>query len=303
LKKIYNNETPLVSIVLPTYNHGLYICRAIDSVLNQTYKNWELIIVDNYSTDETEILVSEYKDSRIQYFKNHNHGIIAISRNFGIKKSNGDWIAFLDSDDWWKRNKLEYCMFYAIFKNADILYHDLILINKNFRKYFLRNAKSRNLTKPIFYDLLINGNAILNSSVVVKKQILQKVGLLSQSNDKFTWEDYDCWLKISQITQNFFYLKKKLGFYWLGGGNNSNPERDLINSSSICLNYINNNLTYTPAWILYSQGKAYYKKGQMIQGRKRLLQLINLNKSFSLSLKSIILIVYYQFRSYLIQLF
>lgn len=296
---INNSNKPLVSIILPTFNHGLYICRAIESVLQQTYVNWELIIVDNYSIDETEFLVSLYKDSRIKYFKNYNYGIIATSRNFGINKSNGDWIAFLDSDDWWKKNKLELCLKYINKYNADILYHDLHLIKKQNQKYSLCKAKSRKLSKPIFYDLLINGNAILNSSVIVKKEILQKVGLLSQQSDKLTWEDYDCWLKVSKITENFYYLSKKLGYYWIGGGNNSNFDRDLINTSSISLNYIDNNISYIPIWILYSQGKAYYKKGEILEGRNKLLQIILLNKSISFSIKSILFLIHYHSFSYL----
>lgn len=293
---INNPTNPLVSIVLPTFNHGLYICRAIESVLQQTYVNWELIIVDNYSIDKTEFLVSTFKDSRIKYFKNHNYGIIATSRNFGINQSSGDWIAFLDSDDWWKKSKLELCLKHVNKYNADILYHDLFLIKNQHQKISFKIAKSRKLTKPIFNDLLINGNAILNSSVIVKKDILKAVGLLSEMHDKVTWEDYDCWLKVSKITDNFYYLNKRLGYYWVGGGNISNPDKDLINATSICLNYINDNLSFTPVWILYSQGKAYYKKGDSLNGRDKLLQILFLNISFTFSIKSLLLIMYYQFK-------
>jgi len=293
---INNLNVPLFSIVLPTFNHGIYISRAIESIIQQTYINWELIIVDNYSIDETEILVSKYKDPRIQYFKNHNYGIIATSRNFGINKTSGDWIAFLDSDDWWKKNKLELCLKYLNKYEVDILYHDLFLIKNQNQKISFKIAKSRKLTKPVFNDLLKNGNAILNSSVIVKKDILNAVGLLSELPDKVTWEDYDCWLKISKITDNFFYLNKRLGYYWIGGGNISNPDKDLLNATSICSNYINNNLSLIPAWILYSQGKAYYKKGDNLKGRDKLLQILFLNISITFSFKSLLLIIYYQFK-------
>ena len=97
----------LVSIVLPTYNRGYCLARAINSVLIQTYENWELLIVDNNSSDETNELLREYVDLRIKVHHLNNEGIIARARNFGLSSSRGDWVAFLDSDDWWEREKLE----------------------------------------------------------------------------------------------------------------------------------------------------------------------------------------------------
>ena len=93
------NFTPLVSIVIPTYNHGNYIGKAIKSLINQTYQNWEAIIIDNQSSDQTYEEIKNYSDSRIKYFEINNNGVIAKSRNYGISISKGDWIAFLDSDD------------------------------------------------------------------------------------------------------------------------------------------------------------------------------------------------------------
>ena len=86
--------TPLVSIVIPTYNHARYLGRALQSVLDQTYINWEAIIIDNHSTDNTDQLVASFSDSRIIYLKIHNNGVIASSRNAGIREAKGEWIAF-----------------------------------------------------------------------------------------------------------------------------------------------------------------------------------------------------------------
>ena len=97
----------LVSIIMPSYNTGKFIKETINSVLNQTYNNWELIIVDDCSTDDTEEIVNAIKDNRIKFLKNSTNSGAAISRNKAIKEAKGKWIAFLDSDDLWKKEKLE----------------------------------------------------------------------------------------------------------------------------------------------------------------------------------------------------
>jgi glycosyltransferase involved in cell wall biosynthesis len=94
-----DNASPLVSVVIPTYNHARYLGRALQSVLDQTYKNWEAIVIDNHSTDNTAELIASFADQRITYLKIHNNGVIAASRNAGIRAAKGEWLAFLDSDD------------------------------------------------------------------------------------------------------------------------------------------------------------------------------------------------------------
>lgn len=98
----------LVSIVMPSYNTGKYIAESIKSVLAQTYTNWELLIVDDCSTDNTDEVVSEFlSDERIHYIKNEKNSGAAVSRNRALREAKGKWIAFLDSDDTWHPQKLE----------------------------------------------------------------------------------------------------------------------------------------------------------------------------------------------------
>lgn len=97
----------LVSVIMPSWNTAKYIGESIQSVINQTYTNWELIIVDDCSTDNTEEVVSSYKDSRIRFIKNADNVGAAIARNRGLREARGEWIAFLDSDDLWTSDKLE----------------------------------------------------------------------------------------------------------------------------------------------------------------------------------------------------
>lgn len=97
----------LVSIIMPSWNTGRFIGESIQSVLNQTYKNWELIIVDDCSTDNTDEIVASFDDERIRYFRNDKNSGAALTRNKAMREARGEWIAFLDSDDLWTPEKLE----------------------------------------------------------------------------------------------------------------------------------------------------------------------------------------------------
>ncbi|MCW7471383.1 glycosyltransferase family 2 protein [Leptospira kanakyensis] len=220
------NQNPLVSIVIPTYNRAADLNRALVSIINQTYSNWEVLLVDNHSTDNTDEIVAAFNNPRIKKFKILNGGIIAKSRNLGIKEANGEYIAFLDSDDWWAPEKLQ-CSVLALDKGADIVYHDLWLAKADNKFCFFRRAKTRTLQVPVLLDLLKNGNAVTNSSVVVRKSIVEKVGYLSEDIDFLAWEDFDYWIRISKLTNKFYRLNKCLGYYWIGGGNLSNQERTI----------------------------------------------------------------------------
>ena len=100
-------EDKLVSIIMPTYNCAKFIGKTIESVIAQTYENWELIIVDDCSKDNTEEVVSKYKDNRIKYYRLENNSGAAVARTEAMKKARGSYMSFLDSDDLWKKDKLE----------------------------------------------------------------------------------------------------------------------------------------------------------------------------------------------------
>lgn len=97
----------LVSVIMPSWNTDRFIGESIQSVINQTYTNWELIIVDDCSTDSTDNVVASYKDDRIRYLKNKKNSGAALTRNRALREAKGEWIAFLDSDDLWMPEKLE----------------------------------------------------------------------------------------------------------------------------------------------------------------------------------------------------
>ena len=192
-----NTKQPLVSVIMPTYNHARFIGEAIDSVLNQTYKNLELIIIDNYSEDNTEKIVSSYKDDRIKYLKFKNNGIIAASRNYGIKHSRGEYIAFLDSDDLWLPEKLEkQIKVFQISNETAMLYTRFKIIEGDIisNRIFPKNGKykSGNIFKALYIRPFI-----ACSSVMVKRNILDQVGLFDTDPDLVAIEDTDLWLRIA----------------------------------------------------------------------------------------------------------
>ena len=203
---------PLISVVIPSYNHCFFIKNAIESVINQTYSNWELIIVDNNSSDDTDKILHEFRKHKLTIIKVTNNGIIAVSRNIGIKAAKGNWIAFLDSDDSWEKNKLELCV-NEIKPEIDLIYHDLTIDDLRFKFYKKNKLKARFLSSPIIIDLLCNGNCIYNSSVLVRKNKLKEVGYISTDADMIASEDYNTWLKISNLSDGFKYIPKSLGNY------------------------------------------------------------------------------------------
>ena len=190
---------PVVSVIMPTYNQAEFIVNAIESVLNQSYQSFELIIIDNYSEDNTEKVVESYKDKRIRYSKFRNNGIIAASRNHGIRQSRGEYIAFLDSDDAWHRQKLE--MQLAEFKQPDIIgvACDSILIPET--AYYRKNAFGRSKVGYIDYqyDDILNRNSIATSSVILRKDTLERVGGFDENIDFAFIEDWELWLRVSKL--------------------------------------------------------------------------------------------------------
>jgi glycosyltransferase involved in cell wall biosynthesis len=231
--------TPLISIIVPTYNHAMFIKKAIISVKNQTYKNWELIIIDNFSTDNTQKVIKNFRDKRLKYYKIKNDGIIAKSRNFGIKFSKGEWIAFLDSDDYWIENKLEICV-KNINEKVDFIYHDLESVC--FKKFFFKKKIiGRSLKKPILKDLLVStiskGTPIANSSVMIRKKILIKIKGINENKKLIASEDYNTWLRAAQITDNFKYINLRLGFFLIHEGSTQKKKKFIYSSKRGCIKF------------------------------------------------------------------
>ena len=220
-----------ISILLPTYNQCNLLKKSIKSVIKQTFKNWELIVIDNKSTDDTKKFVKKISklDKRIKYLSISNKGILAKSRNLGIRKSKGQWIAFIDSDDIWFKDKLLKCYNYALKTKADFIYHPVFSINEVSNSKKIISDKNRDIKHPIYKDLILNGNSIAQSSAMVKKTILKKIGKISEDSDVYSWEDFDTWIRCSLVTDNFVQVPIPLAECWTGRGTLSNLEQTQIN--------------------------------------------------------------------------
>jgi|APSaa5957512535_1039671.scaffolds.fasta_scaffold00811_15 glycosyltransferase involved in cell wall biosynthesis len=252
---------PLVSIIIPTYNRADDLEYALESVIAQTYSNWEVWVIDNHSEDNTDDVVKGFNDSRIKLIKIHNEGLIAASRNLGIEHSTGTYIAFLDSDDWWMPEKLEESVKY-LEQGLDIVYHDLLIVKKRNQKIFWKKAHAKDLKKPVFRDLLANGCALMHSSVVLRKNVLVKAGGLPEDRDMNNWGDIYAWLCLAKHTDKFKKLPKAHGYYWLGGGNFTTPKRTIaaINRfESIFKGDIKDLNLDSIFWLDYTKGRLYYR--------------------------------------------
>ena len=287
-----NQIKPLISIIIPTYNHANYLGKALNSILDQSYNNWEVIVIDNHSTDKTVNVINRFNDKRIRYIKIHNNGIIAKSRNKGILLSKGEWIAFLDSDDWWSLNKLKICVEH-INSDVDLIYHDLEIISNERLPFKRKTVRSRHLKKPVLIDLLVGGNAISNSSVIVRKNILEKVGLINEKKELIAAEDYNTWLKIAAVSDKFLYLSKRLGYYFVHDRSVSkkNMALSIQQATSEFLSILNDKQKIKlESNTRYISGRFYYLNHDYKKAKKDLLFTL-CHGLFSLKLKALFMIL------------
>lgn len=191
--------TSLVSIIMPAYNAEKHIEESIQSVINQTYKNWELIIVDDGSTDNTKSIVKQNieRDNRIRYYYQKN-GKQGKARNLAISKANGNWLAFLDSDDLWFENKLSHQIDYTKNKEVDLIFSDAVVFEDIIN---IDLTKTIGSFKGVCFgedsiDLFLNKNQIPILTVIVKKKCLENVGNFSEKPQLQNAEDYHLWLKL-----------------------------------------------------------------------------------------------------------
>ena len=193
-------NTPLVSIILPAYNGDETIAFSIESVLNQDYKNWELIIINDYSKDNTENILLKYRDlnEKITYIRHEQNKGLQKTLNEGIRISNGKYIARIDQDDTWNSTSKLSKQIEFLEENPDyvLVGTDAIIHDKNgtsLGEYSLpKNDKE--IRKNI-----LSKNCFLHASIVAKKEAMEKVGLYGEDTGSFCIEDYELWLRLGTI--------------------------------------------------------------------------------------------------------
>jgi glycosyltransferase involved in cell wall biosynthesis len=251
-------------VVVPTYNRAADLGRCLDSLVRQTYWEFEVIVCDDGSTDNTREVVDRYANRlALRYDWAENFGGPARPRNAGLRLARGEYVALLDSDDWWCPDKLLWSV-RVLDRGADVVYHDLYQVKSRRQRFFFRTHKSRALRAPAFDELIRVGNVVPNSSVVLRAALLKAVGGFSEDPTLIAWEDYDAWLRVAKLTSRFERLPQTLGYYWLGGGNTTSPARTIRNLERFRELYIAgsaNGVRAEPAWYHYMLGLAHHQLG------------------------------------------
>ena len=204
----------LVSIIMPSYNTGKYIAETIRSVLAQTYANWELIIVDDCSSDNTDAVARQFlSDERIRYIKNEKNGGAALSRNRALREAKGKWIAFLDSDDLWESDKLQKQIAFMKDNGYHFSYTNYIEIDECSQPNGKMVTGPKRITKCGMYSYCWPGCLTVMYDAEV-------VGLV-QIEDIKKNNDYAMWLKVCKKA-DCYLLDETLAKYRKRSGSISN---------------------------------------------------------------------------------
>ena len=231
---------PLVSVIVNCYNSASYLDKTIESILNQTYRNFEIVFWDNQSTDNSAEIYLSYKDLRCKYFYADEHTKLSTARNLAIEKASGEFIAFIDCDDLWMSSKLEYQVDVLLadpevgFVYSDF---DIIMMSNDdnakslyysYSRFVYRTSEKRNI-----YHKLLEGNFIIFSSVIVRKSIFVSTGGFKPefSHD----EDYDLLIKCSLISKGAVVNKKLISYRIHSSNNSFNNRKMSLNENSIIL--------------------------------------------------------------------
>ncbi len=188
----------LVSIIMPSYNSEKYIKDSIESVLSQTYPFWELLIVDDCSTDKTVEIIKSFKDERIKLFQNEVNSGAAISRNWALREAKGKWIAFLDSDDLWLPTKLEEQLDFMIVNNYSFSYTDYRVCNDGVLTNRIITAPNKMTFRKIKCYCYVATLTVI--------YYFDKVGLIQITDIKKN-NDYAMWLRALSKTNGYRYPK------------------------------------------------------------------------------------------------
>lgn len=290
---------PFYSIVIPAYNASGFIKYALNSVKDQAYCDYEVIVINDGSNDTTLQVIKDY----FMEFPNIKHKIInqenkgiGSARNRGIEKAEGEFVAFLDADDRWHKGKLLKIKNYLKCNpDVDLICHDEYRVGNG-------EIQGRNKFGPYktYKDLLFGGNCISTSATVVRKDKLFEAGLFSENMDFNGVEDYDLWLRLSRISKVAYYHEILSEYYIHSEGITSNVKKHIKN----VLNVLNYHFNQWPKKSIYYKYMMRKRKAEVMQVAGKCfiktgdfdLAQIYLSKSFILNplcLKTLIALVVY----------
>jgi teichuronic acid biosynthesis glycosyltransferase TuaG len=226
---------PLISIIMPAYNAAQFMAESIRSVIDQTYTNWELIIINDGSTDDTEAIANKQVlvDRRIRLI-NQTNKKLSGARNAGIKAATGEWLAFLDSDDLWVPDKLtKQIETISVQLGVGVIFSDgYIFNNDDITNNLPYNTAYGFFSGADMYKLLYQGNYIPVLSVLVKKEYLDLIGL--QDENLIACQDWDYWLRLAANDVGFYGMQEKL-FYYRRHNQNMSNDNYLILFEKACV--------------------------------------------------------------------
>jgi len=262
---------PKITIITPTYNSSKFIRRTIDSVLAQTYTDWEFLLIDDHSTDNTLEIISEYakKDHRIKILKTpKNSGGPALPKNIGIENAAGEYVAFLDHDDQWLEQKLEKQLKFFTESGNNKL--GVVACYVNIRDSITGNiiSKYRNLHKKDASTAMIQDNFIVTSSCLMTKlDILKEVGLFDVVFK--VSDDWDMWLRILEANYEFDFIPEYLINYFKHLKNlSNNTETELGDLKRLSFKHSNKLLKIRGYRVL---AYSYFNNKQYVLSRKYFL--------------------------------
>lgn len=237
---------PFFSVVIPTYNRAELLERAIISVLNQSFQDFEIIIIDNNSTDNTLDVVEAFRDPRIRLYKIDNRGIIAISRNLGMSKARGEWIALLDSDDLWYSSRLETLVDSIQCDDAcDVISTDEVKVcsNSNSASGLIYGG----ITKLSYKSLLLDGNRLSPSATVIRRQFLETHAIkFTEDIGVNTIEDYELWLNLAFCGARYRFIHSFEGIFFVHDDNESNSNLQKTKSHKLIRDHVLNRQSFDP---------------------------------------------------------
>jgi glycosyltransferase involved in cell wall biosynthesis len=272
------NNSPLVSIVIPTYNHAPMLQRALATVVEQTYQNWNAIVVNNFSTDDTLEVVAAFNDPRIQCVNFRNNGVIGASRNEGIALATGKYVAFLDSDDTWFPTKLEKCV-EILESGSDLVCHAEYWIDESRKSRLVAYGPSEAATH---HNLIYKGNRISTSATVVRAALLKEVHGFDVTPELISTEDYDLWIRLAAKSDKFAFISEPLGEYHRHDNNvSANIEKHLAAELALLAKHFSANTRFENM-VARRRRKAlaYYGAGRSLhRTRKHFLALQKYSRS------------------------
>jgi glycosyltransferase domain-containing protein len=222
------SKLPLISVVVPTHNRPEFLEKTLKSILSQSYKNLEIIIVSNGINKQNLKTALKFQDARIRYYEQDNSGGPASPRNHGIKKSNGKYVAFCDDDDLWMPDKIEKQVF-ILEKNPKygLCYTKMIRFNEFGEESIISTDKKDKEEKHATFNSMLYINDVPISSVMIRKSLINKYGNFLESKKVGNSEDYEFLLRHILMTK-FYLIDEYLIKYWNGNNRTSSTSPKVI---------------------------------------------------------------------------